>query len=110
MINWKPLGGRSSGGSESPHRLPGQRGVRMIYVPDLVPNRYIHFSWRGDSFCIRDYLGDREMRQSPGMNALDIWKMHKGPVFSHHHSSEDTDFWKKRLREITDETSVGKKE
>ena len=106
-MDWKPLGARRTSGSVSTNELPGQRGVRLIHIPDIVPNRYVHFSWKGDSFCIRDYTGGREMRQTPGTTALDIWKMHKGPIFSHQHTSEDVEFWEQKLREITEETAVG---
>lgn len=110
MLNWKPLGARRSSNSISSNELPGQRGVRIIYVPQIVPNRYVHFSWRDESFCIRDYIGEREMRQMPDFKALDVWKQHEGPVFSEKRPVEDVEFWTNKLIEITAETGVGKKD
>ena len=101
-VNWKPLfGGRAEKGKPL-DKLPGKRGSRIIFVPQLVSDRYVHFSWLGESFCLRDYLGGRELRQAPGLDASAIWKLHEGPVFSDRHNYEDVDFWKEKLQGITD--------
>jgi len=109
MTTWKPLGGRTASSNVSSDMLPGARGSRQIYIPSLVSNRYVHFSWLGDSFCIRDYLGDREMRQSPGVTAIEIWKKKQGTVYAFKHDVKDIDFWKAKLREITEEAGIGVK-
>lgn len=104
MVTWKPIGARSVGSETDLNRLPGLRGRRLIYVPDLVPGRYVHFSWREESFCVRDYIGGREARQEPGLTATDVWRMIKGPIFQANSVPyKDTEFWKKRLQEVTDE-------
>jgi hypothetical protein len=106
VINWMPLSLKRGrvGRDKKPDELPGKRGIRLIFLPDLIGDRYVHFSWLGEAFCVRDYLGGREFRQAQGLTASDIWRMHQGPVFSaEKHSYEDADFWKEQLRRVTDE-------
>ena len=104
MVTWKKLNSRSVGSTSSSDELPGQRGRRLIHIPDLVPDRYVHFSWWEESHCTRDFIGSKETRQEPGFTATDIWKMRKGPVFQADRVPvSDRDFWTKRLTNLTNE-------
>ena len=100
---WKPLRGAAPLGSNG---LPGERGRYLIFLgAPLVKNgpKWVHFSWRGDSFCIRDYLGGQEMRQEPGLVASDVWraaieKQHATGEYFHPHA--DVVWWTEALKKL----------
>lgn len=57
--------------------LPGQRGRYLLFLGEpIIPDgpKWVHFSWQGESFCIRDFLGGRELRQQPGLTGSDVWR------------------------------------
>ena len=52
--------------------LPRQRGRFLLELGEpMVPDgpKWFHFSWRGESFCLRDFLRGEERRQRPGETA-----------------------------------------
>lgn len=72
--------------------------------------RYVHFSWKDESFCIRDYVGQRERRQSPGLTPSDVWKTAldripcKGEMYV---PVENFEFWTGKLTELTEKRRQG---
>ena len=75
---WKQLGGGGGGGGPvSTSTLPGNRGSYLLCLEEpIVPDgpKWVHFSWLGESFCIRDFLAGRERREEPGLTATDVWR------------------------------------
>jgi hypothetical protein len=104
-MRWKPLRGAPSG-------LPGERGRYLLVLgPPLIEDgpRWVHFSWRGESFCIRDFIGGRKTRHSyqgdtePRLTAAEIWrqatkvKRATGDLF---HKANDLDWWTETLKSL----------
>ena len=103
-MSWTPIkGGKSSG---SPGELPGERGRYLLYLgTPLLPDgpRWVHFSWRGESFCIRDFLKGMERRQEPGLTASDVWRtaqQRKPATGEYFHPVEDVEWWRSALAEL----------
>lgn len=103
MMAWKPLRGASP---SSPNGLPGERGRYLIFLgPPLIEGgpRWVHFSWRGESFCIRDYIGGQEMRQEPGLGASDIWRqaIKKKPATGEFfRPADDVAWWTEAIKRV----------
>lgn len=103
-MSWKPLRGSSK--ATTPGGLPGQRGRYLIYLgPPLLHDgpRWCTFVYRGESFCIRDYLGGQELRQEPGLTASDIWRtaIKKIPATGEYfHPADDVDWWTEALMKL----------
>src|SRR5947207_433313 len=88
--------------------LPGSRGRAVLILEgDVVGGEAlaVHFSWKDSSYCLRDYLNKREVRQDGlGLKPEDLWRMAKqriactGELFV---PVENADFWTAKLNEIT---------
>ncbi len=119
MSDWKPMGPKSAVGDWKPMRtisegagdsfLPGARGRYLLWLePPMVTGdpHWVHFSWREESFCIRDFINGRERRQDPTLNATQVWRNAKrripckGELYK---PVEDFDFWKRKLEELSKE-------
>jgi len=97
-----------------------QRGIYLLLVgPPLVPSRrFVHFSWLGESFKLRDYIGGTVIQHSapllrPGedseagegpISRYEIWSAAevripaRGELF---HRADDSTWWKAKLTEMT---------
>jgi hypothetical protein len=55
-----PPGSGPVGAAQSPPEPPGSpgRGVSLIYAPAINKQTFLHFSWRGQACCLRDYTSD----------------------------------------------------
>jgi hypothetical protein len=94
--------------------LPGDRGRYLLFLESPLVNgegHYVHFSWKEESFCIRDFIQQRERRQEPGLTATDIWAGAsdripcKGELYI---PVENFEFWAKKLNELTASHKQGK--
>ena len=109
-MTWQSM--RIPGGGQG-NSLPGDRGRYLLWLdPPLVEEEahYVHFSWKGESFCIRDYVRHLERRQTPGVSPLDIWGAAsdripcKGELYV---PVENFEFWVKKLTDLTEKHSQG---
>jgi hypothetical protein len=94
--------------------LPGDRGRYLLWLePPVVEGagHFVHFSWKEEAFCIRDYLHQIELRQYRGATALDIWKAAseripaKGELYI---PVDNFEFWTAKLGELTESRKRGK--
>jgi hypothetical protein len=73
--------------------------------------RYVHFSWKEEAFCLRDFIRQTERRQERGCNATDIWKAAleripaKGELYV---PIDNFEFWTAKLSEMTESRTSGK--
>jgi hypothetical protein len=109
-MSWKQMRIRGVGPGNSP---PGDRGRYLLWLePPLVEGEghYVHFSWKQESFCIRDYIQHLERRQAPGSSAADIWEAAsdripcKGELYV---PVENFEFWIEKLTELTERRRQG---
>jgi hypothetical protein len=117
MSQWKPMRPVSTGGTGgSETGLPGARGRYLLLLdPPFVQGEphWVHFSWAGESFCIRDFINTVEMRQGT-YSASDVWKAAKGripcttnsPHGDLHVPVTNFEFWQKKLQEISAERDL----
>jgi len=109
-MNWQAMRirGNRDGGS-----LPGERGRYLLWLePPMVEGEahYVHFSWKDDSFCIRDYMRKRERRQAPGLGPSDVWEAAadripcKGELYV---PIENFEFWTSKLAELSEKRKQG---
>jgi len=109
-MNWQAMRirGNRDGGS-----LPGERGRYLLWLePPMVEGEahYVHFSWKDDSFCIRDYMRERERRQAPGLGPSDVWEAAadripcKGELYV---PIENFEFWTSKLAELSEKRKQG---
>src|SRR5690242_83886 len=112
MMTWQKMRipGSGEGQAES---LPGDRGRYLLWLePPWVEGdgHYVHFSWKEDSFCIRDYIRQVERRQDQDSTALDIWKAAvdripaKGELYV---PVENFQFWTAKMIELTENRGRG---
>jgi hypothetical protein len=99
-------------GSEG-ESLPSDRGRYLLWLmPPHVSGdgHYVHFSWKGDSFCIRDYVQGLECRQHEEFSILDFWRAAKHRI---HATGDlfvpvgDTQFWVAKLKEMSKVSEEG---
>src|SRR5664280_2675010 len=109
-MTWQSM--RIPGGGQG-NSLPGDRGRYLLFLePPLVEGagHYVHFSWKDESFCIRDYMQHLERRQGPGVSPLDIWGAAqdripcKGELYV---PVENFEFWVKKTTDLTEKRSQG---
>jgi hypothetical protein len=77
QLKSEALPGERVPAGSSADALPGKRGRYLLSLGEpILPDgpKWVHFSWLGESFCIRDFLGGRELRQQPGLTASDVWR------------------------------------
>ncbi len=110
--SWVPLRTASGGNGEPEAQappLPGKRGRYLLYLgaPIIEPieckGRYVHVSWSGESYCLRDYIAGLELRD--GDFAIeDIWRRAvdripaTGDLYVPHTEGR---FWKEKLETLT---------
>ena len=109
-MSWQKMRLPSAGPGNS---LPGERGRYLLWLePPLVETEghYVHFSWKDESFCVRDYIQHLERRQAPGCTALAIWEAAsdripcKGELYV---PVENFEFWSDKLTELTERHRKG---
>lgn len=109
-MNWQAMRIRGSGDGNS---LPGERGRYLLRLEAPMIEgeaRYVHFSWKDESFCIRDYMRHRERRQAPGLTPSDVWEAAtdripcKGELYV---PVENFEFWTGKLTELTEKRRQG---
>ena len=94
--------------------LPGDRGRYLLWLerPHVQgEGHYIHFSWKEDSFCMRDYIQQVVRRQDAGTKALDIWKAASSRIPAQgelYVPVENFEFWTVKLIELTEGRQQGK--
>jgi hypothetical protein len=104
-MNWVPLPGAKNANADLP-ALPGKRGRFLLYLAEPIledGHRWVHFSWVGESFAIRDYLKGRMMRQESGLTASAIWlaaRKRLPATGAYYHSASDIDWWIKELKRL----------
>jgi hypothetical protein len=89
--------------------VPGDRGVFAILVePPIVegPPHFVHLSWQGESYVLRDYLKGVSRKQGKDLDLASVWRSArvripcKGRL---RRSIDDHAFWEAELRKLTDE-------
>jgi hypothetical protein len=109
-MSWQKMRIPAAGAGEN---LPGDRGRYLLWLePPHVQGdgHYVHFSWKGDAFCLRDYVGQVERRQDAETRALDIWKAATGRIPAKgefHVPFENFEFWTAKLTELTESRQRG---
>jgi hypothetical protein len=108
-MTWQAM--RIRGGGDS--SLPGERGRYLLRLEAPMIEgeaRYVHFSWKDNSFCIRDYIRQRERRQEPGLTPSGVWEAAsdripcKGELYV---PVDNFEFWTSRLSELTEKRRQG---
>jgi hypothetical protein len=104
-MSWQKMRIPGAGAGDS---LPGDRGRYLLWLePPYVEGegRYVHFSWKEGSFCLRDYIQHLERRQGRDTTALDVWRAAqdripaKGELYV---PVENFEFWTAKLKELTE--------
>jgi hypothetical protein len=109
---WTPLRTASSGTGKDDDAppLPGKRGRYLLYVgtgiiePINGRGRYVHVSWSGDAFCIRDFIAGVERREGDDLTIAQVWKRAldripaTGDLYVPH---GDGKFWREKLEMLT---------
>lgn len=87
--------------------LPSTRGRYLLYVGDPILRdgpRWVHFSWRGDSFCLRDFTTGDIRRQDRSLGSADVWRVAEkripatGEFF---HPVGDWEWWKAAMERVS---------
>jgi hypothetical protein len=105
---WVPIRSTSTGTAPP---LPGPRGRYVVYLePPMIRDtgdgkgRYCHFSWKGESFALRDFITGMERRQSSDLTVEQVWQTArdripaKGDLFV---PIENGRFWREKLDTLT---------
>ena len=94
------------GSTSSP--LPGARGSYLMWFePPLVEGsgRYVHFSWRADSYCVRDFVKGKQTRDLDDLTAEDLWNAAKDRISCTgqlYVRVENVEFWRKKLTDLSE--------
>ncbi len=105
---WRPLGNET--GDDG---VPSPKGSAVLFLdpPFVDDGRFVHFSWQGENFKIRDFVAGRWRREGPDLRiASDVWRAAKErrlcrgdlrvPV-------SDAEFWGPKLKELTESRRKG---
>jgi hypothetical protein len=105
-MTWQKM--RIPGGDGPKDGLPGERGRYLLWLdPPYVEGQghFVHFSWKCESFCIRDYVQHLERRQTPELSATQIWQSasERIPCKGEFYRPVDNfEFWTQKLTELTE--------
>ena len=94
------------GSASSP--LPGARGsYLLLFEPPFVEgsSRFVHFSWRGDSYCVRDYVKGMQTRNLDDLTAEDLWNAAKDRISCTgklYVRVENVEFWRNKLTDLSE--------
>src|SRR5437899_12601555 len=92
----------------SGNSLPGDRGRYLLWLePPLIEEdgHYVHFSWMGESYRVRDYIREQQTRGLRDLTVLDVWNAAKDrrPCTGELHVPiENYEFWMKKLTELSE--------
>jgi hypothetical protein len=104
-MSWAPIPGSGSSNADLPD-LPGERGRYLLYLGRPIIDdgpRWVHFSWRGEAFVLRDFACGRMRKGDPKLTATDIWRSAKRRIQcsgEYFHPSTDVDWWTKTLKKL----------
>lgn len=96
----------------SDDRLPGVRGVFAVLLePPVVegPRHFVHLSWQGEGYVLRDFLQGVERKQGDDLPLAELWRAAKVRVPCKgrlRRSVDDYAFWRDELRRLTDESGA----
>jgi hypothetical protein len=103
---WTPIRGSSKPGYSDLPELPGDRGRYLLLLgAPLIDDgpRWIHLSWRGESFAIRVFIKGRMMRQEAGLTASDVWQAalkKLRAIGQYYRPADDADWWTDALKKL----------
>jgi hypothetical protein len=89
--------------------LPTTRGRYLLFIGEPVIQgepRWVHFSWRDSSFCLRDFLRGGIRRHDATIQAVDVWRaaLKRKPADGRYfHQVGDWEWWKTALEELSAE-------
>jgi len=92
--------------------LPTTRGRYLILVGEPILSdgpRWAHFSWRGDSFCVRDFLRGRILRDDRTIKAADVWRaaLRRKPANGDYFRRVgDWEWWRGKLEELSQQETA----
>lgn len=75
---------------------------RLIYVPEIFPNTFVHFSWRYESCALRDYSKSANIRPKPDRNCKSSFveaRIEKEEPIIERRNVKDIAFWHKKTVE-----------
>jgi hypothetical protein len=87
--------------------LPTTRGRYLLVIGEPIVQgepRWAHFSWRGSSFCLRDFLRGGIRRQDATIQAVDVWRaaLRRKPANGEYfHQVGDWEWWRRKLEELS---------
>ena len=99
MPQWVKIKGKGIAGGS----MPGTRGSKIVYCPELCPGRYVHFSWLNGSFKLRNFIDGQMLQQDSEWDAHRVWDHCKEIIPADRVSVKEDIFWVQRLTEITRE-------
>jgi hypothetical protein len=89
--------------------LPTTRGRYLLYIGEPILQgepRWVHFSWRDSSFCLRDFLRGGIRRHDATVQAVDVWRAalkRKPADGKYFHQVGDWEWWKTALEQLSEE-------
>ena len=92
--------------------LPPKRGIFVVQLePPIVlgSGHFVHLSWRGGDYILRDFLHEVERRQGDDLLLEAIWNAAKVRIPCKgrlRHVVGDHVFWRDELRRLTDEHTL----
>ncbi len=110
---WKPLRTESAGtGTEEDNAppLPGKRGRYLLYLgPPIIRaiegrGRFVHFSWSGESYCIRDFIAGVERREGTDFTVEQVWRRATDRIPAtgdYYRPHSEGKFWRETLDDMT---------
>jgi hypothetical protein len=94
---------------EGQAELPSTRGRYLIFIGEPIlkgPPRWVHFSWRNESFCLRDFRTGVILRQDLTRRVADVWRAatkRKPAIGEYFHPVGDWEWWKGKLAELSEQ-------
>jgi hypothetical protein len=88
--------------------IPGERGVFVVLLePPIVegPRHFVHLSWQGEHYVLRDYLNNLSRKQGDDLPLAALWRAARERIACKgrlRRSVDDHKFWEEELRRLTD--------
>lgn len=98
---------------ESASSLPRERGRYLLWFePPLVEGsgRYVHFSWVGDSYCVRDYVNGKQTRGLGDLTGTDLWNAAEDRISCTgelYVTVRNHEFWRNKLIDLSERRGTG---
>lgn len=96
-------------GAEEQTELPTTRGRYLLFIGEPILKgrpRWVHFSWRNERFCLRDFLTGSILRQDAILQVTHVWRaaLRKKPATGEYfHPVGDWKWWKRKLEELSND-------